>query len=47
MFLHCARLEFDHPGGGKRVEVRAPLAEDLRSFLLSLPGCPPDILEEA
>ena len=28
MFLHCARLEFDHPGGSGRVAVRAPLAED-------------------
>ena len=45
MFLHCARLEFDHPGGSGRVEVRAPLAEDLRSYLLSLPGCPPEMLE--
>ena len=47
MFLHCARLEFDHPGGAERVEVHAPLAEDLRAFLLSLPGCPPEILGEA
>ena len=46
MFLHCARLEFDHPQGGERVEVRAPLAEDLRSYLLGLPGCPPELLEE-
>ena len=46
MFLHCARLEFDHPGGSGRVEVRAPLAEDLRSYLLNLPGCPPEILDE-
>jgi len=47
MFLHCARLGFEHPGSGKRVEVRAPLAEDLRVFLLNLPGCPSQLLEEA
>jgi tRNA pseudouridine65 synthase len=47
MFLHCARLEFDHPGGAERVEVHAPLAEDLRAFLLGLPGCPAKILGEA
>ena len=47
MFLHCVRLEFNHPGGEERVEVHAPLAEDLRAFLLNLPGCPPEILGEA
>ena len=47
MFLHCARLGFEHPGGGERVEVRTPLAEDLRAFLLNLPGCPSQLLEEA
>ncbi len=47
MFLHCARLEFDHPGGAERVEAHAPLAEDLRAFLLGLPGCPAKILGEA
>ncbi len=47
MFLHCARLAFDHPGGSGRIDVQAPLAEDLRSFLLGLPGCPPEILSGA
>ena len=47
MFLHCARLGFEHPGSGERIEVRAPLAEDLRAFLLNLPGCPSQLLEEA
>ena len=44
MFLHCARLAFDHPASDERVAIHAPLAEDLRSFLLDLPGCPPEIL---
>ena len=47
MFLHCARLEFDHPTGADRVEIRAPLAKDLETFLLGLPGCQPEILGEA
>lgn len=47
MFLHCQRLEFDHPAGAGRVEIRARLAEDLRAFLLGLPGCPPEILAKA
>ena len=47
MFLHCVRLGFEHPGSGERVEIRAPLAEDLRAFLLNLPGCPSQLLEEA
>ena len=38
MFLHAARLGFDHPASGARIDVRAPLAADLRAFLLRLPG---------
>src|SRR5581483_6289993 len=31
-FLHCVRLEFEHPDGGRRV-VEAPLPGDLRAVL--------------
>jgi 23S rRNA (uracil1939-C5)-methyltransferase len=32
-FLHCVRLEFDHPDGGARRVVEAPLPGDLRAVL--------------
>jgi hypothetical protein len=32
-FLHCVRLEFDHPDGGPRRVVEAPLPGDLRAVL--------------
>jgi len=32
-FLHAARLAFDHPFTGKRVDVPSPLPEDLRDAL--------------
>jgi 23S rRNA pseudouridine1911/1915/1917 synthase len=32
-FLHAARLAFDHPFGGERVEARSPLPEDLQEAL--------------
>ena len=32
-FLHAARLSFDHPITGERVEVRSPLPDDLRRAL--------------
>ena len=32
-FLHAARLEFDHPVTGERVDVRSELPEDLREAL--------------
>ena len=32
-FLHAARLAFDHPGTGKRTEFRAPMPQDLLSYL--------------
>jgi len=35
-FLHAARLAFTHPVSGQRIECRAPLPEDLRSFLAAL-----------
>jgi 23S rRNA pseudouridine1911/1915/1917 synthase len=33
VFLHAARLGFAHPRSGEPVEVRAPLPEELRSYL--------------
>jgi len=35
-FLHAARVAFDHPRSGKRVEVRAPLPAELRDYLATL-----------
>jgi 23S rRNA (uracil1939-C5)-methyltransferase len=32
-FLHCVRVEFDHPDGGARHIVEAPLPGDLRAVL--------------
>ena len=32
-FLHAARLSFPHPRDGRQVEVLAPLAQDLQSYL--------------
>jgi len=32
-FLHAARLAFDHPATGKRIELSSPLPEDLRGAL--------------
>jgi 23S rRNA pseudouridine1911/1915/1917 synthase len=32
-FLHAARLAFDHPFTGERVDVRSPLPADLRDAL--------------
>jgi 23S rRNA pseudouridine955/2504/2580 synthase len=36
MFLHAWRLSFDHPSGGARLHLCAPLPEDLRRFLGSV-----------
>jgi tRNA pseudouridine65 synthase len=41
LFLHAARLAFVHPVSGASIDVRAPLAGDLRAFLLRLPGVDP------
>jgi 23S rRNA pseudouridine1911/1915/1917 synthase len=35
-FLHAARIRFKHPRSGEPVEVRAPLPEELRSYLRQL-----------
>jgi 23S rRNA pseudouridine1911/1915/1917 synthase len=32
-FLHAARLAFDHPGTGDRLEFESPLPEDLEAIL--------------
>jgi 23S rRNA pseudouridine1911/1915/1917 synthase len=32
-FLHAARIAFAHPESGERIEVRAPLAPELREYL--------------
>jgi 23S rRNA (uracil1939-C5)-methyltransferase len=32
-FLHCVRIEVDHPGSGNRLIVEAPLPGDLRGVL--------------
>jgi 23S rRNA pseudouridine1911/1915/1917 synthase len=34
-FLHASRLEFDHPVTGDRLEIEAPLPDDLQTFLHS------------
>lgn len=36
MFLHASKLVFRHPLSGDRVEIEAPLAEDLQSLLSQL-----------
>lgn len=36
MFLHAARLDFDHPLTGARLALRAPLASELQAFLARL-----------
>ena len=33
MFLHAARLAFDHPGSGERIELQAPLPPDCATLL--------------
>ena len=35
-FLHAARLAFDHPVGGQRIEARAPLPQELIGYLEAL-----------
>jgi 23S rRNA pseudouridine1911/1915/1917 synthase len=37
-FLHAARLVFTHPGDRRRMEIIAPLPEDLQRVLDDLPG---------
>ena len=37
-FLHAARLAFDHPVTGERIEVESPLPEDLETALATARG---------
>jgi len=37
-FLHAARLAFNHPRDGRRMECTAPLPTDLQEVLEALPG---------
>lgn len=40
--LHAARLRFEHPATGERVDAEAPLPPDMRAMLAALrAGCPP------
>ena len=38
MFLHAWRLQFDHPGSGERLELRAELPPHLADFLATEPN---------
>jgi 23S rRNA pseudouridine1911/1915/1917 synthase len=37
-FLHAARLAFDHPVTGARIEVESPLPDDLEAALATARG---------
>jgi len=45
LFLHAESIEITHPRTGARLVLRAPLAEDLRAFVLRLPDCPRELVE--
>jgi tRNA pseudouridine65 synthase len=45
LFLHARLLDVPHPGGEGRLRVEAPLAADLREFLLRLPDVDPGLVE--
>ena len=50
VFLHAARLAFDHPRSGHPIEVRAPLAPALRIYLGELAdavGMDPTLVDSA
>lgn len=36
LFLHAARVNFQHPKDGKKVEFKSPLPKDLKSAILNL-----------
>ncbi|MCA8960494.1 MAG: pseudouridylate synthase [Planctomycetes bacterium] len=38
LFLHAERLRVVHPSTGEPLDLHVPLADDLRAFLLRLPG---------
>ena len=41
MFLHARELSFDHPAGGARITLTAPLPDDCATLLASAPSAPP------
>jgi len=45
LFLHATLVSIPHPRTGEPLILQSPLAEDLRAFLLRLPGCDPDLVE--
>ena len=44
--LHAERLVTTHPVTGAALDIHAPLASDLRDFLLRLPDAPTALIEE-
>lgn len=44
LVLHAARLSVQHPVTGAPLDITAPLADDLRAFLLRLPDVDPDLV---
>jgi hypothetical protein len=36
IFLHAFRLYFTHPASGKRIEIKAPLPEDMKSYMIKI-----------
>ena len=44
LFLHAARLLIAHPAGEGTLDLRAPLADDLRQVLLKVGGFDPDMV---
>lgn len=44
LFLHARLLDVRHPSGEGRLRVEAPLAQDLRAFLLRLPDIDPALV---
>ena len=45
MALHAERVIFEHPRTGQRLDVRAPLPDDLEGFFGRLPGFDPSWLD--
>jgi 23S rRNA pseudouridine955/2504/2580 synthase len=41
MFLHARELSFDHPAGGARITLTAPLPDDCATLLAQVPSAPP------
>ncbi len=41
MFLHARELSFDHPAGGARITLTAPLPDDCSTLLAQVPSAPP------